>query len=85
MGPSFQTGIILECCGPNDFPWSLRWSGEETFQDLADVHATYYDSLKQKQPSRPYALADYSYGGMVAIELAKKIEAAGDCHDTHYI
>ncbi|KAJ5482339.1 Thioesterase [Penicillium sp. IBT 31633x] len=52
--------------------------GEETFQDLADLQAIYYDALKQIQPSGPYALAGYSYGGMVAFELAKKIEAAGD-------
>ncbi|OQE47486.1 hypothetical protein PENCOP_c001G06022 [Penicillium coprophilum] len=52
--------------------------GEETFQDLADLHATYYNALKQKQPTGPYALAGYSYGGMVAFELAKKLEATGD-------
>ncbi|KAL2703066.1 hypothetical protein AAEP93_007364 [Penicillium crustosum] len=52
--------------------------GDKTFQDLADLHVTYYDALEQKQPSEPYALAGYSYGGMVAFELAKKIEAAGD-------
>lgn len=49
-----------------------------TFQDLADVHATYYDALKQKQSSGPFVFVGYSYGGMVAFELAKRIEAAGD-------
>ncbi|KAJ5200005.1 Thioesterase [Penicillium cf. griseofulvum] len=52
--------------------------GENTFQDLGDLHATYYNALKQKQPNGPYALAGYSYGGMVAFELAKKLEAVGD-------
>lgn len=56
----------------------LTIRGDKTFQDLADLHVTYYDALEQKQPSGPYALAGYSYGGMVAFELAKKIEAAGD-------
>ncbi|KXG47448.1 Thioesterase [Penicillium griseofulvum] len=52
--------------------------GEETFQDLANLHATYYKALKEKQPNGPYALAGYSYGGMVAFELAKKLESVGD-------
>ncbi|CAL5868710.1 uncharacterized protein PFLUO_LOCUS2937 [Penicillium psychrofluorescens] len=52
--------------------------GDETFKDLSDLHTTYYEALKKKQPTGPYAMAGYSYGGMVAFEIAKKIEADGD-------
>ncbi|CAI7619062.1 unnamed protein product [Penicillium discolor] len=53
--------------------WARR-----TFQDLADIHATHYDALKQKQPNGLFVFAGYSYGGTAAFELAMRIEAAGD-------
>ncbi|KAJ5084750.1 Thioesterase [Penicillium alfredii] len=52
--------------------------GEETFKNLDDLLTEYYSALKQQQPEGPYAMAGYSYGGMVAFEIAKKLEADGD-------
>ncbi|PCG90968.1 Thioesterase [Penicillium occitanis (nom. inval.)] len=53
-------------------------AGETPFKSLQEVLATYYDALKQQQPQGPYAIAGYSYGSMIAFELAKLLEADGD-------
>ncbi|KAJ5267453.1 Acetyl-CoA synthetase-like protein [Penicillium angulare] len=53
-------------------------AGEEPFRDLDDVLQCYYAALKEKQPHGPYAIAGYSYGSMVAFEIAKLLEANGD-------
>lgn len=53
-------------------------AGEEPFRDLQDVLDTYYGALKKQQPHGPYAIAGYSYGSMLAFEIAKRLEANGD-------
>ena len=52
--------------------------GEALFQDLNDVVNSYYTALKATQPSGPYAIAGYSYGSMIAFEIAKRLESNGD-------
>lgn len=52
--------------------------GEVPFQSLQEVLTTYYDALKQQQPQGPYAIVGYSYGSMIAFEMAKLLEADGD-------
>ena len=52
--------------------------GEVPFRSLTDAVATYYHALKRQQPDGPYALAGYSYGSMLAFEIAKILEANGD-------
>jgi thioesterase domain-containing protein len=39
---------------------------------------TYVEAIRRTQPSGPYAVAGYSYGGAVAFEIAKRLEADGD-------
>ncbi|KAL4886386.1 putative polyketide synthase PksJ [Aspergillus karnatakaensis] len=51
---------------------------EYPFNNLADVLDTYLHALKRQQPNGPYAIAGYSYGSMIAFELAKILEANGD-------
>lgn len=53
-------------------------NGEPLFADLNDVVSSYYNSLKRRQPSGPYAIAGYSYGSMIAFEIAKRLEHNGD-------
>lgn len=53
--------------------------GEEPFIDLTEVVETYHRAVKKQQPHGPYAIAGYSYGSMLAFEIAKKLEAN---HDT---
>lgn len=53
-------------------------AGEEPFRDLEDVLHSYHGALKKQQPHGPYAIAGYSYGSMIAFEIAKRLEANGD-------
>ncbi|KAI9037667.1 non-ribosomal peptide synthetase [Aspergillus affinis] len=52
--------------------------GEEPFQNLDDLMTTYYTALRKQQPKGPYAMAGYSYGSVLAFEIAKKLEADGE-------
>ena len=49
--------------------------GEEPFNSLTDIVATYYHAIKKQQPHGPYAIAGYSYGSMLAFEISKLLEA----------
>ena len=50
-------------------------AGQERFISITEVVDTYVNSIRQRQPHGPYALAGYSYGTMLAFEMAKKIDA----------
>lgn len=52
--------------------------GEEPFTSQDEVVQTYHRALKETQPHGPYAIAGYSYGSMLAFEIAKLLEAGGD-------
>lgn len=51
---------------------------ETPFDSLKELLETYHAAIKNRQPSGPYAIAGYSFGGMVAFEVAKLLEAGGD-------
>ncbi|MCN9241639.1 non-ribosomal peptide synthetase [Streptomyces sp. RY43-2] len=52
--------------------------GETHFASFDEMVATYVSAIRRAQPSGPYAVAGYSYGGAVAFEIAKRLEAEGD-------
>ncbi|KAI0885913.1 acetyl-CoA synthetase-like protein [Annulohypoxylon maeteangense] len=52
--------------------------GETPFNSLTEVFETYRSAIKKRQPTGPYAIAGYSFGGMVAFEVTKLLEAGGD-------
>ncbi|KKZ68482.1 hypothetical protein EMCG_05943 [[Emmonsia] crescens] len=52
--------------------------GEEFFKDLPEIFTTYFQHIKETQPCGPYAIAGYSFGAMIAFEVAKLLEANGD-------
>lgn len=52
--------------------------GEDYFSTIYEASETYYEKIKQNQPTGPYALAGYSLGSIIAYETAKLFEAAGD-------
>jgi thioesterase domain-containing protein len=52
--------------------------GEELFTSVEQMVEVYYNSIKEKQPAGPYYLAGYSYGGILAFEVAKKLEEGGE-------
>lgn len=52
--------------------------GEKPFGSFAEMVDTYATAIRRVQPHGPYAVAGYSYGGAVAFEIAKAIEAQGE-------
>ena len=52
--------------------------GEKPFKCLDGVVTTYHRALKKQQPHRPYAIAGYSYGSVLAFEISQILEANND-------
>lgn len=50
----------------------------EPLNDVAGMVAFYLPHLRALQPHGPYYLAGYSFGGMVAMELARRLQADGE-------
>ncbi|OJA14888.1 hypothetical protein AZE42_12071 [Rhizopogon vesiculosus] len=52
--------------------------GHPFFTTMDEMVSCYAAAVKRTQPKGPYAIAGYSYGGVVAFEVAKRLEALGD-------
>lgn len=52
--------------------------GENHFASLEEMVTTYTQTIRERQPHGPYALAGYSFGAPVAFEVAKSLEAQGE-------
>ncbi|ROV87602.1 hypothetical protein VSDG_09605 [Cytospora chrysosperma] len=52
--------------------------GQKRFINIAQTVDAYTSAIRARQPDGPYALAGYSYGAMLAFEIAKRLEASGD-------
>ncbi|KAJ3146721.1 hypothetical protein HDU86_008409 [Geranomyces michiganensis] len=50
---------------------------ETFFKSMDEMVETYVAGIIKTQPSGPYVLAGYSYGGVVAFEIAKRLEEDG--------
>jgi len=50
----------------------------EPFDRVADMVAYYLAHLRDLQPHGPYYLAGYSFGGLLAMEMARHLIAAGE-------
>ena len=48
------------------------------FESIEEVVNTYHHHIKKTQPQGPYAIGGYSFGAMLAFEIAKVLEANGD-------
>lgn len=53
-------------------------TGEKPFTSFAEMVGSYVQAIRARQPHGPYAVAGYSYGGAVAFEIAKELEAQGE-------
>jgi acyl-CoA synthetase (AMP-forming)/AMP-acid ligase II/thioesterase domain-containing protein len=51
-------------------------AGQECFTSIDETVTTYVNAIRQQQPKGPYAIAGYSYGTMLAFEVAKRLDAA---------
>ncbi len=50
---------------------------EEPLSKIEDIAAHYISAIMQQNPTGPYALAGYSFGGIIAFEMARQLEALG--------
>lgn len=50
---------------------------EEPFESIPEMATYYLDALIEKQPAGPYLLVGYSFGGLVALEMAQQLLARG--------
>ena len=51
---------------------------EEPFDRVEDMAAFYLRSLRDIQPHGPYLLVGYSFGGLVALEMAQSLHEVGE-------
>lgn len=62
--------------------YALRARGFEKdqpfFTSMDEMVSCYVAAVKRTQPTGPYAIAGYSYGGIIAFEITKRLEAVGD-------
>jgi thioesterase domain-containing protein len=52
--------------------------GAEEHQTIPEMAAAYVRELRQLQPHGPYYVGGYCFGGNVAFEMARQLEAAGE-------
>ncbi|WP_432262607.1 acetoacetate--CoA ligase [Cupriavidus sp. TMH.W2] len=82
------SGSVMECWG---MVYALRsprpvyglqaqgLDGEQPTQlRVEDMAASYIEQMRAVQPRGPYALAGYSFGGLVAFEMAQQLTRAGE-------
>jgi amino acid adenylation domain-containing protein len=56
-----------------------RWDGEAAAADSVEALATgYLAELRTVQPHGPYRLGGWSFGGIVAVEMAQQLRSAGE-------
>ena len=51
--------------------------GDEPSDDLVSIAREYVDEILDQNPTGPYALAGYSFGGYVAVEMLKYLQSLG--------
>jgi acetoacetyl-CoA synthetase len=50
----------------------------EPHPTIAEMAAAYIDAIRALQPTGPYALAGYSFGGLIAFEMACRLRESGE-------
>lgn len=50
---------------------------DEPLGKIEDIAAYYIAAIMEQNPTGPYALAGYSFGGIIAFEMARQLEALG--------
>ena len=51
---------------------------EDPYESVESMAALYQKSVQELQPKGPYLLAGYSFGGLVALEMAQRLTAVGE-------
>jgi acetoacetyl-CoA synthetase len=51
---------------------------QEPFERVEDFAQFYIDAIRDLQPNGPYALMGYSFGGLIALEMAQRLSENGE-------
>jgi thioesterase domain-containing protein len=51
--------------------------GQAPMQTVRDIAGYFVDAVREAQPEGPYHLGGWSFGGMIAFEMARQLSAAG--------
>ncbi|OEJ34299.1 amino acid adenylation domain-containing protein [Streptomyces subrutilus] len=52
--------------------------GTEPLRSVEEIAASYVEAMRRVQPSGPYVVGGWSFGGFVAFEIARQLRAAGE-------
>ena len=75
-GGLFTYRKLAEELGPDQPSYGFVASAEP-FDSIEAMAARYIEEMRAVQPSGPYRLGGYCFGGVVAYEMARQLEAAG--------
>jgi amino acid adenylation domain-containing protein len=56
-------------------------AGEAVAESLDEMAVSYLTAIRETQPAGPYALIGHSFGGLIAFEIASRLEAMGETVD----
>ena len=76
-GGLFRYAKLAELLGPDQPSYGIQ-APPEPFATLPEMAAHYLKAIKAVQPSGPYRLAGYCFGGNVAFEIAQQLHTQGD-------
>jgi amino acid adenylation domain-containing protein len=76
-GGFFYYRRLATLLGEDQPSFGIR-SPQEPFDTIEGMAAFYIRALKEMQPQGPYQLGGFCFGGIVAYEMARQLEAAGE-------
>jgi amino acid adenylation domain-containing protein len=75
-GGFFYYRKLAQLLGPDQPSYGIR-SPQEPYTRIEDMAARYIDEIRSLQPDGPYFLGGFCFGGTVAFEMARQLEARG--------
>jgi amino acid adenylation domain-containing protein len=81
-GTLFNYYDLVKCIGTERPIYGLQSRGidgkQQPIERVADIASYYIRSIQTIQPQGPYLLVGYSFGGIVAFEMARQLAACGE-------
>ncbi len=75
--PIVQTGVWTLDCPLYAITYAARGKGLLKAKTLEEYVAVHVRGILEVQPEGPYRIAGYSFGGLVALEIARQLSGAG--------
>lgn len=73
---------LAYCLGPHYPIYGLKargWEdGQEPSESVEEMASAYVEAIRQAQPAGPYRLAGWSFGALVALEMAQQLYRRGE-------